>query len=467
MIGGALSNTEKTRYIVILMYSIIIVGIFMYITTKYYEESTRCGSMEKNYKDFPLSRTGGRADDYQPWFNNLRCGPNANSSISTGTWEYNNKCGTSIEDNIGEVLYIPSCLLNYHIKTAYNCCAVNTFKNSWVSECALNHCLNAGARCLDFEIYSMDNKPVIGFSSRENNLNIKESFNKLDLHKAMGIINNKAFSPETRQDGDAKFPVILNFRLKTKNPKVYDKIAKILYHAFGDKLLDPKYSYRNEVLSQKPRQALHGPDSQWVHNMEGITDKDTNMPLICRNLNSDQNVDVNANNDFQTKVIVIINVTSILPGKSEVDTGTEFVKMCKMGGREGILLDYMNLLSPSPFCMHLRDFEVENATPAMREAFKHKSRHQLIFTTPTVGNSSKNVDIEKHHGIGAQMVGMCFQNYIKERPEALSQITQYHNYFRENGFYARKKGSDSFTYKIKADPDATPESTLTTPETAN
>ena len=47
MIGGAMSNEDKTKYIVILMYSIIIVGIFMYISTKYYEQSTRCGSMEK------------------------------------------------------------------------------------------------------------------------------------------------------------------------------------------------------------------------------------------------------------------------------------------------------------------------------------------------------------------------------------------------------------------------------------
>ena len=42
----------------------------------------------------------------------------------------------------------------------------------------------------------MNNNPVIGFSSRENNLNIKESFNKIDFHKAMNIINNKAFDPE-------------------------------------------------------------------------------------------------------------------------------------------------------------------------------------------------------------------------------------------------------------------------------
>ena len=74
MIGGAMSNEDKTKYIVILMYSIIIVGIFMYISTKYYEQSTRCGSMEKNYKDANFHvRTGGNSDDYRPWLINLRC----------------------------------------------------------------------------------------------------------------------------------------------------------------------------------------------------------------------------------------------------------------------------------------------------------------------------------------------------------------------------------------------------------
>ena len=273
----------------------------------------------------------------------------------------------------------------------------------------------------------MDNNPVIGFSSRENNLNIKESFNKIDLHKAMNIINYKAFEKREGAPESKKYPVIVNFRLKTKNVKVYDKIAKILYHAFGDRLLDAKYSYKND----KSRKSLMEPDDQWAHNMKGITDKDSNIPLICRNLNNgDQD-----KKEFENKVIVIINVTSILPGKTEVETAIEFEKLCTLGGRDGILLDYMNLLSPSPFCMHLRDFEVQNATPSMQEIYKNKSKHQLIFTTPTVGNSSKNVDFKKHHAIGAHMVGMCFQNYIKDRPESLSQISQYHNFFREEGFF--------------------------------
>ena len=63
---------------------------------------------------------------------------------------------------------------------------------------------------------------------------------------------------------------------------------------------------------------------------------------------------------------------------------------------------------------------------------------------------------------------MCFQNYIKDRPEeSLSQITQYHNYFKEKGMYARKSLSDSFTYKILADPDPNENSVMTAPKTTN
>ena len=167
------------------------------------------------------------------------------------------------------------------------------------------------------------------------------------------------------------------------------------------------------------------------------------------------------------KVIVIINVTSILPGRSETETGIEFEQMCKQGGRDGILLDYMNLLSPSPFCSHLRDFEVQNASESERKRIKTESKYKLIFTSPTVGNSSKNVDFELHRKSGAQMIGMCFQNYIKDRPESLSQITQYHNYFKENGMYARKSLSDSFTYKIVGDPESNEHSTLNAPVETN
>ena len=151
----------------------------------------------------------------------------------------------------------------------------------------------------------------------------------------------------------------------------------------------------------------------------------------------------------------------------DLKNGNEFEQLCRQGGNEGILLDYMNLLSPSEFCMHLRDFEVENATDMAQKEYKNKSRQRLIFTTPTVGASSRNVDYKKHHeNFGAQMVGMSFQNYLKDRPAALSQITQYHDFFNKKGLYSRKSDESSFNYTLTQDPTANPESNLTNAETA-
>ena len=74
MVGNVMSNEQKTRYIVILMYSIIAIGIVMYISSKYYEKSTRCGSMEKNYKDSNFYvKTGGNNSDYLPYFKDFKC----------------------------------------------------------------------------------------------------------------------------------------------------------------------------------------------------------------------------------------------------------------------------------------------------------------------------------------------------------------------------------------------------------
>ena len=47
------------------------------------------------------------------------------------------------------------CLMkNYYIKTAYNACCGDGYKNNFVNICALEKCIEVGARCLDFEIYS-------------------------------------------------------------------------------------------------------------------------------------------------------------------------------------------------------------------------------------------------------------------------------------------------------------------------
>ena len=47
MIGGAMSNEDKTKYMVILMYSIIINLKYLYISTKYYDNQLDAGNGKK------------------------------------------------------------------------------------------------------------------------------------------------------------------------------------------------------------------------------------------------------------------------------------------------------------------------------------------------------------------------------------------------------------------------------------
>ena len=57
-------------------------------------------------------------------------------------------------------------------------------------------------------------------------------------------------------------------------------------------------------------------------------------------------------------------------------------------------------------------------------------------------------------------------HFVVESPAALSQITQYHDFFNKKGLYSRKSDESSFNYTLTQDPTANPESNLTNAETA-
>ena len=94
-------------------------------------------------------------------------------------------------------------LRDYYIKTAYNCCAGGNLKNDFVNLCALKNCIKQGARCLDFEIYSVDNLPVIATSSISD-FSVKESYNSVPFAQAMEVIAIYAFSFEVNSTSVVK-----------------------------------------------------------------------------------------------------------------------------------------------------------------------------------------------------------------------------------------------------------------------
>ena len=144
------------------------------------------------------------------------------------------------------------CLMkNYYIKTAYNACCGDGYKNNFVNICALEKCIEVGARCLDFEIYSYNGEPIVA-SSTANNNSIKETYNYIKLTELFNILKNKSF--DQTYTSCANDPMFLHFRIMSENKIIYDKfgeyIEQYLINNSGmselDNLVDIKlYNYKN------------------------------------------------------------------------------------------------------------------------------------------------------------------------------------------------------------------------------
>lgn len=235
---------------------------------------------------------------------------------------------------------------DYYIKSAYNCCAINKFKNSYVSKKALKICLSQGCRCLDFEIYSVDNKPVIAISDKSD-YNIKGSYNSIPFDEMLNIINSNAFESGSPNPND---PLILHFRVKTNNSGIYDTMAAdILANIDNYRILGPKFSYEfnGRNLGRVPLLLLTG------------------------------------------KVIIAIDKTN--------------------SKYEGTKLDeYVNIATNSVFSRGLRNYDVIY-TPDFQELIEF-NRKNITLTMPDLAADNSNDKAAQHMAYGCQMVCMNMQN---------------------------------------------------------
>lgn len=145
-----------------------------------------------------------------------------------------------------------NALNNYYIKSAYNCCSLGSYKNDYVGICALKNVLRQGVRGLDFEIFSIDNKPVIA-TSMTNNFSVKETFNSIDFEEALLFITRNAFNNLfVNNSGD---PIIIHLRFKSENIKMYDNLAATL-SKYQSYFIDKQY--KNVNLGSVSLPALMG-----------------------------------------------------------------------------------------------------------------------------------------------------------------------------------------------------------------
>ena len=87
------------------------------------------------------------------------------TKLPTKQCDYMNNLYSTLDGNLRSISSSdPDCsgnLNEYYIKTAYNACSGGSYKNDIVEICNLKAVLKQGVRGLDFEIYSIDNQPVL------------------------------------------------------------------------------------------------------------------------------------------------------------------------------------------------------------------------------------------------------------------------------------------------------------------
>ena len=122
------------------------------------------------------------------------------SRLQNAECDYMNNLYSSVDGNIRPITGSdPDCsgnLCDYYIKTAYNSCSGGSYKNNFVDICNLKAIIKQGVRCLDFEIYSVNNQPVVATSTSDSYY-VKETFNSVNFGSVMDTIRNYAFSGGT------------------------------------------------------------------------------------------------------------------------------------------------------------------------------------------------------------------------------------------------------------------------------
>lgn len=304
---GDLAKTDSITQVMIVIIFLLFLMIFVWCVNKIGLNKKNCVNIDEVYSKFPLI-----------------------SNISAN----NDK-------------FIDYKLRDYFIKTAYNCCSSGKHKNDFVNLCALRNCIRQGARCLDFEIYSVDNQPVIAASST-NDFNVKETYNTILFSRAMETVSNYAFSASNCPNPSD--PLILHFRIMTSSVKIHDEIAKQLYDTLSEKLLGKKFSYENNGLNIG------------------------SYPLLM----------------LREKVVIMVDKANPIFAST-------------------LLNEYVNITTNSAFVKELRFGEVKFTHDP--EELKHYNTQNMSIVLPDLSPNNKNYPFRIALSYGVQMIALSFQNF--------------------------------------------------------
>jgi hypothetical protein len=268
---------------------------------------------------------------------------------------------------------------DYYIFSSYNSCNSNiTTTNNKVDTKSLKNVIAQGVRFLDFEIYSLNNEPIVATSSIPNNYFIKESNDYLLFRNVFDTIINTAFNISTAPNPTD--PIFIHLRIKSTHQKMFSNMALIFknYENSGY-ILGPQYSFEYQDCKDSKMNELKCS----IRNI-------TSLPL----------------NKFKRKIILIIDKqnTNVLDNKD--------------------LMEYCNLMSYSINCRLITNYEMKNS-PDQNELIEF-NKISVSIVTPDIGAKSDNPNISTANLLGIQFTAINFSNEN-------SLYTKTLNLFNNNG----------------------------------
>jgi hypothetical protein len=154
-------------------------------------------------------------------------------------------------------------LKQYVIMSSWNSCVESTYK---VSLKQLTHVLENGCRFLDFEVYNVDDKPVIGYSSSgyiATQPNQEIDSNTLKFRDVCNLVASTSNAPNKND------PLFLHFRVKTNNMSILEKMAiDIMGSGLKDKGLGDESLSGDMLLSELQNKVIILIDKTYVPNID-------------------------------------------------------------------------------------------------------------------------------------------------------------------------------------------------------
>ena len=251
-------------------------------------------------------------------------------------------------------------LRDFYIMSSYNSCCGGNSKKDWVSLKPLEQVIQQGVRFLDFEIYSRNGTPIVAAGGPVNSNGrhcLKGTYNQLNFEEVMEKINVTAYNlPANKED-----PLFLNFRIKTNNKTIYNKMHKTIMPVFGTE-------------SSKDRSATED------FRFDGSKTNDnsiSNIPL------------------YKLKGKVIISINDV----NHNYIGSKFEELISMSDKstQGIGMPYVH---------SYKNLEIKDAYDP--ESLIEENKKYLGISYPDFTNTTSNSSAALHHTFGIQFVTMNF-----------------------------------------------------------